>query len=74
MPRKNSRIPRIQSRSLCQYLRLRNPAANRPVITQCLKKPAHGITPTDKNAAGCDKNTGRIRIGHHASLINGDAL
>ena len=74
MPRKNGYIPRLQSRSLPQSLRLRKPSANMPVGAQCIKKPAHGITPAGKNAAGCNKNTGRIKSGRHTPLINGDSL
>lgn len=74
MPRKNGDIPHLQSRSLPQSLRLRKPTADMPVGAQCLKKPTHGITPTDKNTAGCNQNTGRIKSGRHTLLINGDSL
>jgi len=74
MPRKNDDIPRLQSRSLAQSLRLRKPTANMLVGTQCIKKPFYGITPTDKHTTGCNKNTGRIKSGQHRPLINGDSL
>jgi hypothetical protein len=73
MPRKNVSIPHLQSRGLRQCLRLRKPAADWHIDAQCLKKPFHGITPTGENAAGCDKNTGRIRMERHGTLINGGA-
>ena len=74
MPRKNSDIPRLQSGHLSQSLRLGKPTADMPVGTQCIKKPVHGITPADKHAAGCNKNTGRIKSGQHTPLINGESL
>gem|GEM_PF-3429556 len=74
MPRKNGNIPRLQSGNLSQSLRLGKPTTDMPVGTQCIKKPFYGITPADKHAAGCNKNTGRIKSGRHAPFINGDSL